>query len=281
MTEGHDSPTGRLTLYRGDSLAVLPKLPSESVDCILTDPPYSSGGLFRGDRSKSTNTKYVQTGTLLRRPDFMGDNKDQRSFRLWSLHWMLEAFRIAKETAPIMVFTDWRQLPETSDALQMAGFIWRGVVVWDKTEGSRPQKGRFRNQTEFVVWGSKGEFPERDGAECLPGVFRICPRPEDKERHIAGKPVNLLKYLTRLLPEGNEREGGYTLLDPFMGGGSTGAAALSRGMKFIGIEQSREIYQRAKTWLSGIDRQMDVFDSWGEAEELANSEQGEALYGTD
>lgn len=245
-----------LTLFRGDSLTILPSIADDSVDCILTDPPYSSGGLFRGDRAKDTNTKYVNTGTIMRRPDFTGDNKDQRSFRWWSAFWMAECFRIAKDGAPILVFTDWRQLPETSDALQMAGFIWRGAVVWDKTEGARPQRGRFRNQTEFILWGSKGEFPIRDNAECLPGVFRHVVKPSEKERHIAAKPVDLLKHLLRILPDPSLD---MTVLDPFMGSGSTGAAALSRGMSFMGIEQSKEIHAQARIWLEGLEQQGELF----------------------
>ena len=246
-----------ITLFEGDSLDLLRTFPSQSVDCILTDPPYSSGGLFRGDRMASTNTKYTNTETQMVRPDFLGDNRDQRSFRLWSERWMSECYRIVKDSAPIMVFTDWRQLPETSDALQIAGFTWRGVVVWDKTEGARPQKGRFRNQTEFVVWGSKGPFPIIDGAECLPGVFRHSITIKEKERHIAAKPVNLLKNLLRLVPQ-NTKDC-VTVLDPFMGSGSTGAAALAHGFNFIGIEQHPTILAQAREWLASIEAQDALF----------------------
>ena len=42
--------------------------------------------------------------------------------------------------------------------MQWAGWIWRGVAVWDKMT-SRPQKGRYRQQAEFMVWGSNGPMP--------------------------------------------------------------------------------------------------------------------------
>ena len=51
----------------GDTLALLRELPTASVDAIITDPPYSSGGQFRGDRSQSTGTKYVNSTTAVRR----------------------------------------------------------------------------------------------------------------------------------------------------------------------------------------------------------------------
>ena len=56
------------------------------------------------------------------------------------------------------MFIDWRQLPAATDALQWAGWIWQGTAVWDKGN-SRPQKGRFRQQAEYIVWGSNGDMP--------------------------------------------------------------------------------------------------------------------------
>ena len=53
---------------------------------------------------------------------------------------------------------------------------WRGVAVWDKV-ASRPQKGRFRQQSEYIVWGSNGKMPLERNVGCLPGVFRY-PNPQ-------------------------------------------------------------------------------------------------------
>lgn len=71
----------------------------------------------------------------------------------------------------LCVFIDWRQLPSLTDALQWAGWIWRGVAVWDK-QNCRPQKGRFKQQSEYIVWGSNGDMPINRPVPCLPGVFR-------------------------------------------------------------------------------------------------------------
>ena len=53
----------------------------------------------------------------------------------------------------------------------MGGLIWRGTAVWDKGN-SRPQKGRFRQQAEYIVWGSNGDMPISRPVPCLPGVFK-------------------------------------------------------------------------------------------------------------
>jgi site-specific DNA-methyltransferase (adenine-specific) len=75
--------TARWVLNRGDALGVLRSMPTASVDAVITDPPYSSGGFTRGDRAGSTSTKYTLTGTQVERPEFAGDNRDQRSFGYW------------------------------------------------------------------------------------------------------------------------------------------------------------------------------------------------------
>lgn len=80
--------------------------------------------------------------------------------------------------APVLLFTNRRQLPLTTDVLQIAGFKWRGITVWDKTEGVRPQMGRFRNQAEYIVWGSKGNMPlDRRAPVCLASSVSRCAKP--------------------------------------------------------------------------------------------------------
>lgn len=125
------------TIIRGEALEVLRTLPSTSVDAVITDPPYSSGGMFRSDRNRSTTEKYQTTGTSKTYNDFPGDSRDQRSFLLWSTWWLTECYRIVKDGGVCGVFTDWRQLPTVTDAVQVSGFVWRGIGVWDKAEADR------------------------------------------------------------------------------------------------------------------------------------------------
>jgi site-specific DNA-methyltransferase (adenine-specific) len=99
--------------------------------------------------------------------------------------------------------------------------------VWDKTEGARPQLGRYRNQCEYVVWGSHGPLPL--SGPVAPGVFRHAATVEPKH-HITGKPSRLMVDLLRLVSPGA------VVLDPFMGSGSTGVACVRSGIGFIGIE---------------------------------------------
>ncbi len=225
-------------LIQGDSLAMLRELPDNSVDAIITDPPYSSGGMFRSDRSAKTSTKYVQSGTEIERAEFFGDNRDQRSWLAWCSLWLAECFRVAKNGAPCCIFIDWRMLPTATDALQAGGFIWRGIVDWDKGDGARPQKGRFKNQCEYLVWGSKGEMPMERGVGVLPGRFNVTVRQDDKF-HMTGKPTALMQQVVKIC------EPGGVILDPFAGSGTTLVAALREGYRAIGIEMGADYYKVA------------------------------------
>ena len=86
---------GDATLYLGDCLEILPTL--GPVDAVVTDPPYSSGGQFRGDRNQRTSLKYVQADSdLTCRVEFAGDNRDQRSFLAWATMWLGKSLAITR-----------------------------------------------------------------------------------------------------------------------------------------------------------------------------------------
>lgn len=123
---------------------------------------------------------------------------------------------------------------ELENALQWAGWIWRGTAVWDKTN-SRPQKGRFRQQTEFIIWGSNGPMPISRPVSCLPGVFRYG-NPQNRV-HVTEKPLQLMKDVVQICEPGGR------ILDPFAGAGTTILAAAQQGYQAVGIEVTDAYFQ--------------------------------------
>ncbi|AZN35523.1 DNA-methyltransferase [Iodobacter ciconiae] len=220
-------------LHSGDSLPFLESLPAALVDALITDPPYASGGLHIGSKNRSTSDKYQNGGTARKYPEFTGDHRDQRTHLRWMTLWLAECLRVMKDGAPICLFTDWRQLPLTTDALQIAGFTWRGIAVWDKGEGVRPQMGRYRNQAEYIVWGSKGQMPNERDVGVLRGVYKEVVKQKDKF-HVTGKPTDLMRDLIKICKPGG------LILDPFAGSGSTLVAAQMEGYHWLGCELSEE-----------------------------------------
>lgn len=234
------SRDGKIRLIHGDALRILSAL-EPGFDAVVTDPPYSSGGMFRGDRMASTRTKYVETGAQHTLPDFSGDNKDQRSYLRWSTLWLQACRELVAPGGLCCVFTDWRQLPTTTDAIQCAGWIWRGIAVWMKTN-SRPVLGRYNNQCEYVVWGTFGPRVCK-GPTSAGGIVEASPR---VRQHITQKPERVMHWLLEPLPGGR-------VLDPFAGSGTTLVACMQRGQSAVGIEQDRVIFDQAVERLAAAE----------------------------
>ena len=123
-----------VTIYHGEALSVLAELPEAAADVVLTNPPYSSGGMFRADRAGDPATKYrgwsqnpdgssreptAQYGT------FSGDNRDQWAWIRWVTAWSWATLRVTRPGGHAFMFTDWRQLPAATDAAQFGGWAWR------------------------------------------------------------------------------------------------------------------------------------------------------------
>ena len=221
------------TVIHGDCLDVLKHIPKGSVDAVITDPPYSSGGQFMGSRIQDTRTKYLSTGKIAAeyaKHSFTGDNLDQRAWTSWTAEWLSLARKATKPGGVAAVFTDWRQIGALTDAIQWAGWIWRGILVWDK-KNARPHPGRPRQQCEFIVWASNGKLDVKRDAQIMPGIFTAAAPTGDKRQHQTEKPLALMRELVHIC------EAGGLILDPFAGSGSTLAAAILEGYEAVGAEK--------------------------------------------
>lgn len=217
-------------LFCGDVLAFLGGLGESSVDALITDPPYSSGGLYRGDRAMSVADKYQTDGTVKTYHAFSGDQKDQRSWTRWCAEWLSASRRVLRAGGYAVVFCDWRQLPALTDAMQWSGLMWRGILSWDKGRGARaPHKGYFKHQCEYLVWGTNGPCPVATHGGPWDGCYSVSVKPAEK-KHMAAKPIGLMRELVKIVPAGG------LVMDPFMGSGTTGVACALEGREFCGCE---------------------------------------------
>lgn len=222
----------------GDCLQFMPRLRNGSVDMVLTDAPYASGGLHPHARRQTTGEKYLGHARF---PDFGGDQRDQRSWYRWCTEWLGEICRVLREGGYCLAFTDWRQLPTLTDAIQAAGLIWRGIISWDKLNARSGHTGFFPPQCEYVVWATKGPIEKREpGSTPLKGSYSIAPPHHTRKKHQTEKPVELLERLIGAVPPGS------LVLDPFAGSGSSGEAALRSGRKWLGCEASPHYYDVAR-----------------------------------
>ena len=94
---------------------------------------------------------------------------------------------------------------------------------------------RFRQQAEYIVWGSNGDMPISRPVSCLPGVFRYG-NPQNRI-HVTEKPLQLMKDVIQICEPGGR------ILDPFAGAGTTILAAVEEGYEAVGIEVTDAYYK--------------------------------------
>lgn len=235
-------------LWRGDVLRLLPLIPEGSVDAVITDPPYCSGSGTVTGRKGDPAEKYCHGGETLGRPTFIGDTRDQRSFAYWCTVWLSQAREATKIGGYCLTFIDWRQLPLLTDAMQAAGWTWRGTAVWNKGRSARaPHKGYLRHQCEYIIWGTNGPMEILKDRGPFDGCYDISVKQTDKH-HMTGKPTDLLRELVKVAPVGG------TVLDPFSGSATTGVAAALEGRRFIGFEATEAYYEIGRQRLEAASR---------------------------
>lgn len=216
-----------VTIYHGEALEVLDSLPDSSVDLLLTDPPYSSGGSL--EAQKNVKAQGLRSATV-QASDFAWFAADNMSTA--GLVWLLRASltrsrRLLRPNRAALVFTDWRMVPHLAPALESSGLRYRNMIVWDK--GSAGLGNGFKPAHEIILEYSNGttEYHTKTGQNVI-RARRVAPGIRD---HNAQKPVPLLQDLmTVCAPPGG------VVLDPFMGSGSTLVAAKATGRRAIGVE---------------------------------------------
>lgn len=234
------SLVGTHTLIMGDSVEEMSKLGERCVDAVVTDPPYCSGSVSESQRSASKG-QGLRSETITRFGWFKGDNMGTAGlmFLLRVTAW--EAQRVLKPSGSFLVFCDWRMLPNLVPAIESVGFRYQNAIVWDK--GNAGLGVGFRAQHEFIMHFTNGSpvYHSKSFGNVLKSR-RVSAK--DRE-HQTQKPVDLMQQLlTVVCPPGG------IVLDPFMGSGTTGVAAIGNGSHFIGIERDREYYDIAKQRLA-------------------------------
>lgn len=238
---------GSATLYFGDALEVMGSL--GEVDAVITDPPYCSGSVSEAGRTAAKG-QGLRSENLGRFGWFVGDNMGTAGLVFLLRSMAFRALEILKPEGHLLVFCDWRMIPNLAPAIESAGARFQNLVVWDK--GHMGLGMGFRAQHEMVLHFTAGSPKYHDlGTANIIQAGRISA--SDKE-HQTEKPVDLLMRLAQVAaPIGG------VILDPFMGSGSMGVAALAGGYRFIGIERDERHFETAQRRISDALRQPQMF----------------------
>ena len=199
------------SILHGNCIEKMAEMPANSVDLILTDPPYLVSYRDRAGRSIQNDTNDA-----------------------WLRPAMREAYRVLKQDRVAVMFYGWTKVDAFFAAWKSAGFRPVGHIVFHKTYASKARFLSYRHEQAYLL--AKGNPPLP--AKPVPDVIDM-PYSGNK-LHPTQKPVQALAPLVRsfTLP-------GELVLDPFAGSGSTCAAATLCGRRYLGIELDSTYFEQA------------------------------------
>lgn len=222
-------------ILHGDALQVMATMPDASIDAVITDPPYCSGGFTEATRTQASG-QGLRSETIRSVGWFMGDKMGTGGLIFLLRAIAFESIRLLRGSGSLLVFSDWRMTPNLAPAIESAGLRYQNMVIWDK--GSAGLGTGFRAQHEVILHFTHGTPEYHD---FRTGNVIKCPRIGADRDHQTEKPVSLMEQLVRVVcPPGG------TVLDPFGGSGSTIVAANNLGRHGIGIERSIEHVETAR-----------------------------------
>ena len=249
------SADGRAVLVHGDALEVLPELQPDSVECVWTDPPYllSNGGIS----CSAGRRVIVDKGAWDKSNGFEEDMQFCES-------WVAECKRVMTPAGCIWVSGTLHIHPIVGVALMKSGLRILNDIIWEKPNPP-PNLGcrMFTHSTELIYWATKatqdsphkhtfnyGDMKLENGGKQMKTVWRYtAPGADEKRhgRHSTQKPVDLVRRCIRASTNADD-----LVLDPFVGSGSTGVAAIAEGRRFVGIDADVSFLEIASRRLAEV-----------------------------
>ena len=221
-----------IDLYKGDCLEVMKKIESNSVDCLITDPPYA---VITGGKNNGKNHKRPK-GILNENSELMGNIPPFND-------WLKEVYRVMKNKSHGYCMTNTKNLIKMSQEIENVGFKIHNFLVWQKNNCTPSQY--YMKNCEYIVFFRKGNakyINDIGGSKTVHSFNNIIGNKE----HPTQKPVDLMEFYVRNSTKENE-----IVLDPFMGSGTTGVAAKQTNRNFIGIEQDEKYFNIANERING------------------------------
>jgi site-specific DNA-methyltransferase (adenine-specific) len=198
-------------IHHGDCIEIMKQMPANSVDFILTDPPY-----------------------LVNYRDRIGRTIQNDVDESWLKPAMAQAYRVLKQDRVAVMFYGWTKIDRFFEAWLSAGFQPVGHIVFRKSYSSKSRFLRYQHEQAFLLSKGRPPLPKQPLGDVMDMPY------SGNKLHPTQKPVQALAQLIRsfTLP-------GDVVLDAFCGSGSTCAAALLTGRNYIGMEMDDTYYQLA------------------------------------
>ncbi len=220
-------------------------VPSNSVDLVITDPPYNISKLNdKRDRSK-LNSPIMRRKKELNYDFGEWDNMERKDFLYFTKRWLKECCRVLKDGGTIISFFNKEDISYLGWTSEGYNIRTRTIICWHKTNPVPSfRKVNYLSACEYIWVGSKGKeswtFNFKLQKE-MHNFFETANKSSyGKTKHPTEKPENLIKHLVKI--HSNE---GDLVLDCFVGSGTTAIVCKEEKRNFIGCEVSKEYYDMA------------------------------------
>lgn len=214
-------------IYAGDSRNLLPAVPDESVDLVVTSPPYNLGSRYANQSEGAIQGKWSK---VIQYDDYQ-DNMPEDEYREWQRWTILQLWRIIKPTGAI--YYNHRPRIQNGESwhrfdLIPEGVTLRQVIIWKRPKGHNFNEGYFVPSYEWIFLLAKPGYRLNKGWSGQGDVWEFSP--QNGSEHPAPFPLDLpLRAI-------QASYGCEVVLDPFMGEGTTAKAAKQLGKKWIGFD---------------------------------------------
>jgi DNA modification methylase len=242
-------------LKKTNCSSYLKQIKTESISLILTDPPYNLG-LFMKNRDTNIGA--------MRKNHFAISGWDNLSIKKWEenmQNFFYEANRVLVKKGNLLLFMSLIKIETIVRLAEKAGLYYKTTGIWHKTNPMPRNKDlHFINSTEswvhFTSKSKTGIF--NNNKKALHDFIESSNinRSERKEGiHPTQKPIKILSFFVEVLSNKND-----LVLDPFMGSGSTGVAALAKKRNFIGVEINSNYFKIAKKRIKKLEKEKFIIN---------------------
>lgn len=226
-------------IYCCDVLDGLKQLEDESIDLIITSPPYNKAG-FNG---KNKRTKHcIWNKTIDYSNDVNVDCMDEEIYEQWQIDILNECFRVLKTDGSMFynhkVRVKKNQISHPIEWINKSKFKCRQIITWDRTSSPNLDSCRYIPSTELIFWLNKtNKNPKFKRSKDIAFQSEVWRFPPDRDnKHPAPFPIDLPNNIIPCIAQ-NER---IVVLDPFMGSGTVALSAIENNCDYIGFEISQE-----------------------------------------
>lgn len=223
-----------IDLRCGDCLQVLKSIHSESIDLVVTDPPYRT--ISGGNKSEKWRSGYASS-VLYKNDGKIFDNNN-----IEFSDWLPEVYRVLKDGTHFYCMTNVLNINKIIIEAEKVGFYLHNILVWEKNTANANRW--YMKNCEFTLFFKKGKAKTINNPSSK--MIHRFNNPVGNKLHPTQKPVELMQFYITNSSKENE-----IVLDPFMGSGSTGVACVNTNRNFIGIELDKNYFEIAKKRILG------------------------------